>query len=103
MPMHKKTVIIPVKFAVAVECEYTEDGVLTGTTSTFHPVNASQDGAARPGDEDAWDACLETPPTGQDGTEEEDWPDYLNRARLRLAMELGRPIFWDEEESQEGE
>lgn len=95
--MAKRTVIVPVQFAVAVECEYTEEGTLTGTVSSFHPVSASTDENVRPGDEDAWDACLEVPPTQKDGSESEGWPDYLDAARRRLSMELGRPIFWDGE------
>lgn len=103
MPMNKKTVIVPVQFAVAVECEYTDDGILVGTTSSFHPVCGSSNGSQRPGEEDPWDACLESPPFKKDGTEYEDWPDYQNEARLRLSMELGRPIFWDAEEAQDDE
>ena len=98
--MNKKTVIVPVQFAVAVECEYTDAGVLVGTTSSFHPVNGGQPGA-QPGEDDPWDACLESPPVKEDGSEYEDWPDYQNEARLRLSMELGRPIFWDGENSAE--
>lgn len=93
--MHKKTVIIPVRFAVAVECEYTDDGTLVGTSSAFHSINAAA--AARPGEEDAWDACLEIPPTTKDGSDCEGWPDYQETARQRLAMELGRPIWWEGE------
>ncbi len=95
--MHKRTVIVPVQFAVAVECDYTDDGVLVGTSSSFHPVNASGEDNVRPGDEDAWDACLEVPPLKKDGSECEHWPDYQETARRRLAMELGKPIFWDGE------
>ena len=91
--MPKRTVLVPVKFAVAVECEYTEDGTLVGTESSFHPVHAS----VRPGDEDAWDACLEVPPVDKDGEPTEGWPDYLEAARQRLAMELSRPIFWQDD------
>lgn len=95
--MPKRTVIVPVQFAVAVACDYADDGTLLATESAFHPVNAVPAEGATPGEEDAWDACLEVPPTKKDGQPCEAWPDYLERARQRLAMELGRPIFWEED------
>lgn len=96
--MPKHTVIVPVQFAVAVACEYADDGTLLATESSFHAVQAGTPDAERPGEEDAWDACLEVPPTKKNGQACDAWPDYLERARQRLAMELGRPIFWEEED-----
>lgn len=99
--MPNRTVIVPVQFAVAVSCEYTNEGILIGTESSFHPVNISQDSGANKSEGDAWEACLEVPPLMKDGSECESWPDYQETARQRLSMELGRPIFWDGEDSQD--
>jgi hypothetical protein len=100
-PLNKHTVIIPVQFAMKIEIEVSGHDEVKSFTGSFHPVRPLREGEEN-GDfeSDVWRACLEEP-TMLNGVEQ-DGPDYMDQAKERLAMELGRPLVYDGEQ-REGE
>ena len=100
-PMSKHTVIIPVQFALRVEMELVNGNEVKSFAGSFHPVRPPRDDEES-GDfeSDVWQACLEDPATVNG--EEVDGPNYLDQAKDRLAMELGRILYY-ENEQKDGE
>lgn len=99
--LSKHTVVVPVQFALRVEIELSGGNEVKSFAGSFHPVRPIRDDEeANDFESDVWRACLEDPAT-VNGVEV-DGPNYLDGAKDRLAMELGRVLYY-EDEQKDGE